>query len=270
MTTFTEDDLRRALHQAAERTDWPSEEAWPSIRRKIHRQRRHRAGTTVLAAAAAATGLVLGLVLPDGHQAPSQHRLLRPVSYQQACSSEPNVCQPGTSGTIPARLFPPLRLPRVAAGESCPVTPGVMSTDPYVGGQQYGGAGPVWMILGDRGDPSRGMSVLGSPGTPGWLAAENVWLVAPGYQGPFTVRGGRLDGRGTVRFGGTPASTAFVEPSAPDPNSTNGWRFPPGTIWVTSAGCYGFQINGTSFSETVVIDMQPPPDGATTGTGQPS
>jgi hypothetical protein len=118
------------------------------------------------------------------------------------------------SGTIPARLFPQLRLPRVTTGESCPVTPGVMSTDPYVGGQQYGGSGPVWVVLGDRGDRIRGMSVLGNPEAPGGPAAENVWLFTPGYPGPFTVRGGRLDGRGAVRFGGTPASTAFVEPPA--------------------------------------------------------
>ena len=260
MTIFTEDDLRTALHQQADKVVWAPEEAWPVIRRKIIRRRRYRAGSTVLAAAGIA-GLVLGLVLPRGHQVPSQHQLLRPVSYQEACSSEPNVCQPGTSGTIPATLFPPLRLPHVAAGESCPVTPGVNSTDPYVGGQQYGGAGPVWMVLGDGGDPGRGISVLGNPLTPGWLAAENVWLVAPSYQGPFTVRGTNLDGRGTVRFGGTPASAAFVEPPGPDPNSSSGWRFPPGTIWVTTPGCYGFQIDGTSFSETVVIDMQPPSAG---------
>jgi hypothetical protein len=88
-----------------------------------------------------------------------------------------------------------------------------------------------------------------------------VWLVAPGYQGPFTIRGMRLDGRGTVGFGGTPTSAAFVEPPAPDINSSNGWRFPPGTIWVTTPGCYGFQIDGTSFSETVVVAMQPPTHG---------
>ncbi|GEM_PF-1082968 len=260
MTAFTEDDLRTALHDQADKAAWAPGEAWPLIRRKIIRRRRYRAGTTMLAAAAVA-GLVLGLVLPHARQEPSQRQLLRPVSYQQACSSEPNVCQPGTSGSIPATLFPPLRLPRVATSESCPVTPGVNSTDPYVFGQQYGGAGPVWMVLGDRGDPGRGISVLGNPETPGWLAAENVWLVAPGYQGPFTVRGLRLDGRGTVRFGGTPASAAFVEPPAPDANSSSGWRFPPGTIWVTTPGCYGFQIDGTSFSETVVIDMQSPSAG---------
>ena len=260
MTTFTEDDLRTALHEEADRAVWASEEAWPIIRRRIIR-RRYRAGATVLAGAVVAGTLALGLLLPNGPLAPPQRLLIRPVSYQQACSSEPHVCQPGISGSIPATLFPPLHLPQVVAGESCPVTPGVNSTDPYVIGQQYGGAGPVWMVLGDRGDTSRGTSVLGNPKTPGWLAAENVWLVAPGYQGPFTVRGMRLAGRGTVGFGGMPTSAAFVEPPAPDPNSSNGWRFPPGAIWVTSPGCYGFQIDGTSFTETVVIEMQPPSAG---------
>jgi hypothetical protein len=256
MTIPTEDDLRTALHEEASRAVWASEEAWPMIRRRIIR-RRYRAGTIVLAGAVVG-GLAFGLLLPNGPHAPSHRLLIRPVSYQQACSSEPYVCEPGISGSIPATLFLPLQLPHVVPGESCPVTPGVSSTDPFVIGQQYGGAGPVWMVLGDRGDPSRGTSVLGNPATPGWLAAENVWLVAPGYRGPFTVRGMRLDGRGTAGFGGTPTSAAFVEPPAPDPNSSNGWRFPPGAIWVTSPGCYGFQIDGTSFSETVVIDMQPP------------
>jgi len=191
---------------------------------------------------------------------------MTPLSYQQACSREPNVCRPGTTGAVPAVLYRTLHLPGVAPGQSCPATPGGNSSNPYVAGQQYG-AGPVWMELGDRGHPSRGISVLGNPDTPGWHAAENVWLVAPGYQGPFTVRGARIDGRGTVGFGGAPTSAAFVEPPAPDPNSSRGWRFPPGTIWVTTPGCYGFQIDGTSFSEVVVIDMRAPVSRATLGLG---
>jgi hypothetical protein len=257
MTIFTEDDLRTELHKEADKAVWVTEEGWWAVRRRIVRRRRYRAGAVVFAAAGV-MGLVLGLVVPAGHHSSPQQVLMRPVSYQQACKSEPNVCQPGISGRVPAILYRPLHLPRVVAGQGCPVTPGANSSDPYVSGQQYGGAGPVWMVLGDRGDPSRGISVLGNPETPGWLAAENVWLVAPGYQGPFTVRGARLDGQGTVGFGGSPTSATFVEPPAPDPNSSNGWRFPPGTIWVTGPGCYVFQIDGTSFGETVVIDMQPP------------
>jgi hypothetical protein len=43
------------------------------------------------------------------------------------------------------------------------------------------------------------------------------------------VRGARLDGRGTAGIG-TPGNAAFVEPLA-------------------------FQIDGTSFSETIVVDL---------------
>jgi hypothetical protein len=63
-----------------------------------------------------------------------------------------------------------------------------------------------------------------------------------------------------VGFGGEASSAAFVEPPAPDPNSSDGWRFPPGPIWVTTPGCYAFQITGTSFTETIVIDMRVPGD----------
>jgi hypothetical protein len=34
------------------------------------------------------------------------------------------------------------------------------------------------LVLRDGGDPGREISVPGNPLTPGWLAAENVWLVA--------------------------------------------------------------------------------------------
>jgi hypothetical protein len=254
MTTFsTEDDLRTALREEASQAALPGEDIWVAVRRRIFRRRRYRAGATLLVTAGAAA-VVVGLVVPTG-PSPSRRGLMQPVSYQQACSSEPNVCQPGTTGALPAVLYRTLHLPGIAAGQTCPVTPGGNSSNPYVTGQQYG-AGPVWMELGDRGDPSRGISVLGNPNPRDWHGLENVWLVAPGYQGPFTVRGARIDGQGTVGFGGAPTSAAFVEPPGPDPNSSNGWRFPPGTIWVTTPGCYAFQIDGTSFSEIVVIDMQ--------------
>jgi hypothetical protein len=254
MTMYsTEDDLRTALREEATQAALPAEDIWVAARRRIVRRRRYRAGATLLVTAGAAA-VVVSLVVPTG-SSPS-HQELVPVSYQQACSSEPNVCRRGTTGAVPALLYRTLHLPGIEPGQSCPVTPGVNSTSPYVFGQQYG-AGPVWMELGNRGDPNRGISIVGNPKTPGWAALENAWLVAPGYQGPFTVRGARIDGQGAVDFGGAPTSAAFVEPPAPDdPNNSNGWRFPPGTIWVTTPGCYAFQIDGTSFSEIVVIDMQ--------------
>lgn len=99
---------------------------------------------------------------------------------------------------------------------------------------------------------------LGTTQVSGWFALENVWLVDPRYQGPFIVRGQRLDAPGPVTFGGTPTSPTFVEPPAPDPNTNGPYRTPPGTIWLKTPGCYGFQIDGLSFTETIVIDALPP------------
>ena len=59
MTVFTEAGLRAALREEADKTGWEPQQAWPVIRRRIVRQRRYRAGTAVLAAAAVA-GLVAG------------------------------------------------------------------------------------------------------------------------------------------------------------------------------------------------------------------
>ncbi len=207
-----------------------------------------------------AAGLTVGLTLASaGH--PARGVAVVPASYQQACAAEPGVCRSGVRGAIPAALTRQLHLSRVA-GAACPVTPGTNYAGPYVVGQRYG-TGPAWMVLGDRGDPARGVSVLGQPGQPGWLAAENVLLIGKGYQGPLSVRGVRLDGPGEASFG-IAETTTFIEPPAPgDANDHDGYRTPPATIWVRTPGCYAFQINGERFTETIVISMTAPANSAT-------
>jgi hypothetical protein len=180
-----------------------------------------------------------------------------PVSYQQACAHEPGACAVGAAGPVPATLGRPLRLPAVASRQACPVTVGENARNGYVFGLQYG-KGPVSMIIGNRGEPGRGVAILGTTPLPGWYALENVWLSGPDYQGPFMVRGQRLDGPGSASFGGaSPAMAAFVEPPGPDANANGRYRTPPGSIWIQQPGCYGFQIDGLSFSETIVIDVLP-------------
>jgi hypothetical protein len=164
-----------------------------------------------------AAGVPVGLTLaPAGGPAPGA--AVVPASYQQACAAEPGVCRPGVRGTVPAALT---RQPRLshAAGAACPVTPGTNYAGPYVVGQRYG-TGPAWMVLGDRGDPERGVSVLGRPDQPGWLAAENVLLIGKGYQGPLSVRGVRLDGPGVASFGTTETTT--TDTARPPPPSGSG------------------------------------------------
>jgi hypothetical protein len=256
MITYTEDDLRAALRTDAAQTA-DSGDVWNRLRGRIVRRRRVRLGAALLTAVAT-VAVAVALKVPSASK-PTQRSSLLPTSYQQACAHEPNVCRPGVEGTLPSELGRSLRLPRLSAGETCPVTVGEIGTSPYVAGDQYRD-GPVSMIIGDRGDPTKGIVELGNPQQPGWLAAENVWLVDPHYQGPFSVRGSRLDASGSVMFGNTyeNLTAAFVEPPPPDPNTHNGYRTPPGSIWVHDPGCYGFQIDGENFSETIVLNMVAP------------
>jgi hypothetical protein len=37
----------------------------------------------------------------------------------------------------------------------------------------------------------------------------------------------------------------------------DGFRTTPGSTWVTSAGCYAWQVDGRNFSEVIVVDAAP-------------
>ena len=78
------------------------------------------------------------------------------------------------------------------------MTPGQNARNGCAFGLQFG-SGPVSMTIGHRGDPGDGTVILGATQLPGWYALENVWLSGPGYQGPFMVRGQRLDRPGRLR-----------------------------------------------------------------------
>jgi hypothetical protein len=264
MSLYTEDDLRSALRSEA-LAEGAVADLWPDIRRGIVRRRRVRrlgAGMAAVALVATAVGASLVLSGPPRRVPPAPVRrhiaLIQPASYQAACAAEPSSCAPGSSGAIPRSLYRPLNLPRVGAGGACPASQGTMSSNPYVGGLQFG-AGPVYMEIGNEGSVSEGKVTLGTTQVRGWFAMENVWLSLPSYQGPVVVRGKRLDGSGTLAFGGSrPAESAFAVPPGPNPNGANGYRFPPGSVWVTAPGCYGLQIDGTTFSETVILEALPP------------
>ena len=83
-----------------------------------------------------------------------------------------------------------------------------------------------------------------------WQGARVTW-VASGYRGPILIRGHELGGPHAVGFG---------EGHVPyDELQLDGGSYgaPPGQ-WlsftrVRGPGCYGYQIDGTSFSEVVVF-----------------
>jgi hypothetical protein len=80
-----------------------------------------------------------------------------------------------------------------------------------------------------------------------------LWVVDPAYHGAVLIRGGRLDGTESVRFGADrdPARQLRL-PLEPD-NMTGGWLNYPSYTRLRAAGCYGYQIDGRSFSKVIVF-----------------
>jgi hypothetical protein len=75
----------------------------------------------------------------------------------------------------------------------------------------------------------------------------------PSYRGPVVVRGTRLDRKGLLGFGATPRPGPLVAPPGASMDGYAGYRTWPDTAWVRHPGCYGWQVDGLGFSETIVV-----------------
>jgi hypothetical protein len=90
-----------------------------------------------------------------------------------------------------------------------------------------------------------------------WTGFKVLRVSRPDYDGPVLIRGRRLDVPGAVGF--EQARVPLAELQSPsgrgggEPLSTHGSRNWPSTARVRSPGCYGLQIDGTTFSTVVVF-----------------
>ncbi len=89
-----------------------------------------------------------------------------------------------------------------------------------------------------------------------WLGGRVQWMAAQSYGGPILIRGRRLGGAGAVGFGEGHVPYDELE------LLSSGTGAPPvtggGRSWLTytrvqSAGCYAYQVDGTSFSSVIVF-----------------
>jgi hypothetical protein len=140
----------------------------------------------------------------------------------------------------------PLHLPHLATGAACPVS----QLDPSVKFDRFGiaggiGQGPAYPIGMQHGVLFLVAASGSDAGSP-WAVQKVLWFVHPRYRGPVLIRGRRLDGPGLVRFdrGTLPASDLRVPAGAKER---------PSFTRLRAAGCYGYQIDGTTFSRVVIF-----------------
>jgi hypothetical protein len=80
-------------------------------------------------------------------------------------------------------------------------------------------------------------------------------VVSPTYSGPALARGHRLD-----EIGGFPFTNPAGKLVIPEAKGTKGWRIFGSTIdQKVAPGCYGVQVDGSSFSEVIVFVIQSGP-----------
>jgi hypothetical protein len=184
-----------------------------------------------------------------------------PTTYSAVCDLLSSTCatQTGPPGGLPLALVRPLKFPTVSPGAPCPTSAGA-----EVDTSGSGGFGGIALGLGDPVRPlgpftthaiATGSNVSMDSS---WFGPKTLWYVVPAYRGPVLLRGSRLDGPGPVGFGEQPLVSALIIPPGPTLNEADGYRTSPGGTNVMRPGCYGVQVDGTSFSYVIVVEIPAP------------
>jgi hypothetical protein len=155
------------------------------------------------------------------------------------------VNDPFTDAWTPLRR--PIRLPSLLHGARCPVSRPAAGVDfaRFGVGRGYG-PGPAYPIGLDDGGVIH--LVWGEVDVDAriWGVQKLLWFVHPSYRGPVLVRGSKTDGTVRVRFerGRIPPAELRLPP---------GTRDRPSYVRIRKPGCYAFQIDGLTFSRTIVF-----------------
>jgi hypothetical protein len=166
-------------------------------------------------------------------------------------------CRAGYLVATWRRLERPLRLPGHNQSDPCPIS----QVDADVDFAKYGagrgiGPGPVYPAPFDpiHGSPINSFAVPAS-----WEGGKEAIVMLPSYRGPVLIRGGELGAQGAAI---TFASNEI--PGAPRlPNKGEKLRIPApraGSLthtffFLDPPGCFAYQIDGTTFSITVLFEV---------------
>ena len=135
------------------------------------------------------------------------------------------------------KLRRPLRAAALGADGSCPVNETRTVDSPALEGRRALGPGPAYPLFD-------GTLRAGWDGDARWGGNKVGWLVDPSSDWVVLIRGRRLDGPQEVRFG-------LNNPPARELRVGAGGH--PSTTWVAEPGCYAYQIDGQTFSYTIVF-----------------
>ena len=148
---------------------------------------------------------------------------------------------------IPRRLRRPLRIPKLQSGGACPVSRRHVVTDQFAPAL---GPGPAYPAVFD--DQSV-LHFVGSAFPPPWTGQKVLWIVGRTYRGPILIRGHQVGGKWWIGFDGfqsRPWSEMHIR-------GTGAWSGYPSYTRVRGAGCFAYQVDGTSFSRVIVFRAEP-------------
>jgi hypothetical protein len=156
-----------------------------------------------------------------------------------------------TSASNNEQLRRPLHFPHVSPDARCPVSP--TRPIPDQPGELVGGARVFLKQVG--GATGGTIDVTQSlPDTRGWLGQKTPWLIRRPYNGPLLLRGARLDRPGPVRFALSYGQhLGALRLPTPGEAAAAGYTGVPSSSLFRSGGCYGFQLDGLTFSDIVVV-----------------
>jgi len=155
-------------------------------------------------------------------------------------------------------LYRPLKVPRLAPGAECPASKPDDSVDfDGFGIAQGVGPGPAYPVGLNVADGTLTLGPARNFGSRDWMGQKVLWFVLPQYRGPVLIRGRQVDGSYRVRFdrGSLPPLELRIAPneSVYWDGQPRGSRGRPSYTRLRAPGCYGYQIDGRTFSRAIVF-----------------
>ncbi|WBB48614.1 hypothetical protein O3597_26640 [Verrucosispora sp. WMMA2044] len=147
---------------------------------------------------------------------------------------------------------PPLQLPTVGPGDPCPVTEPRPWSDSDLASRVLG-PGPLYPVADYFVDGA--LQLRDEDRQPDGTYPKKVRWIGSGYTGPVLVRAARIDAPGS-------ATAVFSYTGEPRDDGhhavlTTPESDLPGVTTVAGPGCYAYQVDGTTFSVTIVFRAVP-------------